>query len=176
MLTPWPAKKYATLRYVNYNYQTLTNTDLATGTVRITAVHANGMYDPTTDAGDHKPMGMDQYAALYDHYRVIRSRITVHMATTYTATDSGRHVWFAIGLFDAVTTGRIMTHYSEDGRTKWMIYKNDSGAKATLTHYFDSAKFFGHSPNAPRESTTAAVTANPTEGAIFQIMFCNPSE
>lgn len=37
----------------------------------------NGLFDPDVQVGGQQPMGFDQWAALYRHYRVIGSKITV---------------------------------------------------------------------------------------------------
>lgn len=63
------------LRYCDY--LTLSST---TGVRALNVFAANGIYDPDITGTGHQPMYHDTYAAIYDQYTVIGSKITVHFA------------------------------------------------------------------------------------------------
>lgn len=68
----FPKKMLATLTY--YDSQTLTST---AGALSQYQFCCNGIYDPNITGAGHQPMYRDQLAAIYNHYTVIGSKITV---------------------------------------------------------------------------------------------------
>lgn len=63
------------------------DTTVLTGTSGIKAgvvFAANGLYDPDVTNAGHQPMFFDQFAAIYDQYVVLGSKITVTVTNTTT--------------------------------------------------------------------------------------------
>lgn len=73
-LSGFPASKIVRLRYVEND---LTLQAGATDMSGYTYV-ANSVYNPQFATGGHQPMGYDQWAAVYNHYTVLSSTISVH--------------------------------------------------------------------------------------------------
>lgn len=68
----FPNSIITTLRYCDV--KTLTSTTSATTS---TLFRANGIFDPDYTAGGHQPMFYDQWAAIYNYYTVLGSKIKV---------------------------------------------------------------------------------------------------
>lgn len=68
----FPKKIITTIRYVGINTQTS-----ASGVVSTHIYRMNGIQDPDLTGIGHQPMWFDNYAAIYQNYRVLGSRITV---------------------------------------------------------------------------------------------------
>lgn len=52
-------------------------TSTGAGTVGYYAFSANGLFDPNITGTGHQPMGFDQLMLLYEHYTVLRAKVTV---------------------------------------------------------------------------------------------------
>lgn len=70
--TGFPKQIQIKHRYVEANIITT-----GLGTVGTLQFSVNGMFDPTTAAGGHQPMYFDQANAIYNHYTVLSSKISV---------------------------------------------------------------------------------------------------
>jgi len=82
----FPAQKTVALRYVD----TKTLDPVVGGTAVATVFRANNIFDPDFSGAGHQPMYRDNYAALYDRYRVNHATITMvalgtHVTNTTTA-------------------------------------------------------------------------------------------
>lgn len=62
---------------VIHKYYDQFNLNSALGVLTSYQFHANGMYDPNITGTGHQPQYFDQLAAVYDHYVVIGSKITI---------------------------------------------------------------------------------------------------
>jgi len=49
----------------------------------------NSIFDPSQSGTGHQPYGHDQYQSLYNHYKVLKSRITVTFISTSVTTNTG---------------------------------------------------------------------------------------
>lgn len=70
----FPKSKIAKLRYVSEkSYNAGSSMALSSSNV----FSANGCFDPDITGVGHQPLGFDQWMAIYDHFHVIGSKITV---------------------------------------------------------------------------------------------------
>lgn len=144
---------------------------------------ANSLWDPDWHTGGHKPMGMDQMSAKYNHYQVLGSRIKIKNVPMSTNSAAGSNPsWVTLKLSDNMTADYAnfegLLESRPYGKNKKMFASNylwgnpygDAGSK-TLTAYYDPKKMFGLNKTALRseEKLIALVTDDPAEDALFQI-------
>jgi len=134
---------------------------------------ANGMYDPNVSGAGHQPMGFDQNMAFYDHFRVIMSKIYVK----YVSKDGINSIpgYLDVFLTDNGTTiaplntlDFLESRFSNGKAYTAGTERNFIGQPAGVTKYFNSDKFFGRKDTADLQGST---TANPVEGAFFEVGF-----
>jgi hypothetical protein len=61
-------------RYVTLKYTELLTLSMATTVGNQQTMRLNSIFDPNSAVGGHQPYGYDQLAALYNRYRVLRTR------------------------------------------------------------------------------------------------------
>lgn len=72
-----PDRTFVKLKYFREN------ANLITGSASVTfSFRGNGAYDPETGLGGHSPLGYDQWAQLYQNYRVHKSSIFITPTST----------------------------------------------------------------------------------------------
>lgn len=131
---------------------------------------ANGVYDPDSTGVGSQPMGRDEWAALFNHTCVVRCRMTAYpifgspgdVQSTYGVTISD----------DGTTPYSDWTGYSEakKGSVKFhSTYERDPGK---VISYYDAKKFYNLKDIKDNvDRVGAAVGANPSEGAFFDLWF-----
>lgn len=168
---PMPNKFATKFRYVE------TTIDLnpgALGTAGVYVFSANGMFDPNITGVGHQPRGFDELMAMYDHYTVVGSKVTVSFSQTvgnsYYTTSAG------IALKDGTTTYSDVNDYLE-GRnvvsTVMASSTTDSTRVHTLSKTFSCKKFLGISHPLAEKNVAGNKGSNPSEGAFYHI-FCAP--
>lgn len=80
-LAGFPEKKFCRLRYVE-------TINMTPGTTLPYAFSTNSCFDPNHTGGGHQPYGFDQWAVIYNHYKVYASVMTLR-ATNFNAAQSG---------------------------------------------------------------------------------------
>lgn len=126
----------------------------------------NGMYDPNATGVGHQPMYFDQMIALYDHYCVIGSKITVKVCK---GNDGYPQVPITVGMFvnDDTTTSTSTQTLMENSLG---IHKVISTGQpfCTLTKKWSARKYFGKSPLANTD-LQGDLGNNPTEQSFYTI-------
>lgn len=89
---PFPKSVYVPLKYVDTDVLTLS----VAGNVYSNSLFANACYDPYPGVGGHQPMGFDQWMTVYDHWAVVKSKITV---TFYNRENTAADNSIICGLF-----------------------------------------------------------------------------
>lgn len=132
---------------------------------------ANGMYDPNITGTGHQPFCFDQMAALYDHYVVIGSKITVKFAQYSTANNI-----MYVSLFnnDDTTVTPSFDALAEQGTSKFTQLGVGTSDIKTLTSKYSAKKYFGGSvlSNNVLQGSSAA---NPTEASNYTISLYSPT-
>lgn len=125
---------------------------------------ANGIFDPDITGIGHQPMYRDNYAAIYDHYTVIGSKITV---TFSSITNNTPMVCGIMGNDDSVVTLTVTTLQEGNNAVSQLIGSNGSET-GTLTNWFSPLQMFGVDTKDDGGATTV-VGANPSEGYFFGV-------
>lgn len=143
------------------------------GAIGSAVISANGMYDPNVGGAGHQPYYFDQMAALYNHFTVIGSKITVTFNQRSTGNTTAT---CAIHKNDDAAFGPLsMDTMIEMNSGKFKVLPAGGGYKTcTLTNSWSAKKMFGGSTmgndqlrgNAstnPAEQTMYVITSQPTD-------------
>ena len=139
---------------------------------------ANSLYDPDLTGVGHQPYGFDQLMARYDHFTVIGSKIYVR--NMQEGTSNVNPCVFGIHLSDNNTVPfSDVNHFLEspDGSANSVGGILSSGAYIqagvgnTISKGFSMNRFF-HKKLGDSDMQGSA-SANPTEGAYFQVLACS---
>lgn len=169
-LNGFPDKWVGRLKYTDF----ITLDSTATGSAVPTyhTMRANSLYDPDRSGSGHQPRGFDQLSAIYDHYCVIGSKITVHFENDVDAVNEAGQYCFLMLDDTANVPGSLIDLTEESNRTK-LAYKQRSSVSSrnlSLSKNFSPYKMFG----IPKKDSlinnvnlNAQVTQNPAEDACF---------
>lgn len=128
--------------------------------------NCNGLYDPDAAAGGHQPLYFDQMAAIYDHYTVIGSKITVKLVPATSTTDG-----YATGIFindDATPLITSLAHLEEQSTGKYRVVPPAYRGTTILTAKWSAKKTFGGSILG-NDNLQGGATSNPSELSVFTI-------
>lgn len=161
----FPKALFTKLKYVHSG---ALNPDVG-GLNDIDVFRANGMFDPDATGAGHQPRGFDQWMAIYDHYYVKRSKITVN----YHNGDGSLEAMVGIALRDDTPTETDPNDYMEqDSKYKLIGRVGSSDCHATLTKYFDWRKTHGSSYT--DDQNKGSSTGDPAEQALFHVWAGSP--
>lgn len=126
--------------------------------------YANGMTQPEAGAATHQPHYFEEIMKLYDHYRVIKSKITVKPRIV-PSTNVHR-----VSLFIDDDTTPSLINYDDaaerEGAVSALVQPGNQN-QTKLTKTFNSKEFFG--PKAVTDSFYGTHSTNPTENATFVV-------
>jgi len=126
---------------------------------------ANGMYDPNLEAGGHQPMYFDQYMAIYNHYKVLGSKITVRI-TPKAVTEDPCFIGVYLNDDDTHTPGDIQTYQEISGNGCHRMTPPGMASVYTFSCFYSSKKTFGLLKT---DALIGTATANPTETQVFTV-------
>lgn len=164
---PYPTGVPPQLRVVHRYSDTLTFTHGGSAAAAYKQYVANGMYDPDVSAGGHQPMYFDELAALYRHYMVTSSKVTVEFST---AANSVPHVIGVCLDDDQTLAGTSMESLSE--RPSSTTLELAPGTTRKITKYFSLKRNFGN-VSLGVNTFQGSPSTNPTEQMVF-VLFSRP--
>lgn len=131
---------------------------------------ANSLYDPDTTGVGHQPMWFDTYAAIYDQYAVLGSKITVQFIPVSSSVST------IVGILgdDDSTVGTDAEVYMESNNGIHSCIGTIGSQPITLTNTFSPLEHFGVDVKDDGASATS-VASNPTEGWNY-LVWCIPSD
>lgn len=132
-VTLWPRQKLVKMKLAFY-YSTITGT----GTIAATAVKANSLNDPTGSLSAQLPLGLDQWAAMYQKYVVVGSKI---WARCHNVSGTGS-MMYGITLKNTASTLNDYTYYLESPMTRAKMLSSDVDHSSVGISY--NAKRFWH--------------------------------
>lgn len=171
----FPKSKIVKMRYVSEKHY---NAGSSFATSSTNVFSANGCFDPDVTGVGHQPLGFDQWMAVYDHYQVIGSKITVQWMPDTTSNQVPAYV--GIVLSDSTTApsaaysslehwlesrqlgmnGRALMNCGIVSGTSLQGFHNPG-----INKYFSSKKFFRRPAN--ESSLRGDPSSNPSDGAFF---------
>ncbi len=151
----FPSQLLTKLRYVD-TYALVSTS----GSVAKQVNCCNGIYDPDLTGVGHQPLYRDTFAAIYDQYAVVSTKIKATFNNLYDSTS------FHAGIVmdDDGTTSSSPTTLMEMNLGKNVLLPPKSGSLSsrTLSIVFDAKRHLGIDPYTS-ETYKTAVTTNPTE-------------
>lgn len=157
LATPLPNKLKVSLRYSDNQ---LVVNPTSTNVVNI-VFKANDMYDPYDTGGGHQPRGFDQLIAMYDHFQVIGSKITVQM------NESPTTLRWGILLSDTAVGPVIQTDALEYPSANSVHGSTKVYEPTCLSLAYSQKKFFGHRDL--EQQFEGRSSGSPTELAYFNV-------
>jgi len=168
----FPERKLARLKYAAFI--TLNPTALGSAVPVVHHFRANSLYDPDYTGIGHQPRGMDEHAAIYDHYCVIGSKIKVSFESDVDHLAQAGQYCFLM-LQDTNDTPTSLVDIMEESNRNKIQFRQRStttGRNIVLKKNYSPYKMFG----IPRKDSLLTnvnlnpqVHANPAEDAIFTI-------
>lgn len=154
-------------RLVRFRYVTSGQLSGATGTIATAMVKANDLNDPTGALSTALPLGLDQWAAQYQKYIVLGSKIIVRFNNT---ANTGM-VAVGIHLDDDTTALTSVNHYKELPMTKQAVLTTQKDFALVKMNY--SGKRFWKLTNikddSEQEAAFSTTPGSPTDIAYFHI-------
>lgn len=126
----------------------------------------NGLYDPNITAGGHQPLYFDQMMAIYNHYTVIASKMTIKIIPYEANTvPTSVCVWQND---DNAITSTSMTNIQELSGTSFTLCGSQGDNYTTLNLKYSPKKVFGGSilGNANLKGSASANPPEQTYGVI----------
>lgn len=163
MRSPAPRMFKTTVRYA----QTFTVNPGVAGVPGVQTFRANSLYDPDVTGAGHQPRGFDQLIALYDHFVVSNTKITVWFSGQTAETVN---YIAGITLQDDGTVSTDFHDYLERGYSTNQMLGVGVGSKPTkMVMYSDTAKFLGRSGILQDSELKGNASGNPAESLIFHV-------
>lgn len=134
------------------------------------AMRANGMFDPEVALGGHQPYYFDQIGALYNHFTVIKSKMTVR-AVPVDDPVAGAAAPLMLSLFvddDTTSLGTTLSNRERTGAQIKMLLPGQQQSPSVV--YFNAQKMFGGNVM-DNDELQGTVASDPAEEAIFFAYF-----
>lgn len=164
-LSGMPKTRRAILRYTEH----VTSITSTVGALGSYVFRANGCYDPNYTSTGHQPMGFDQWAALYNHYVVLGSKMTLKVLP--------QEANVSPCIIGTILTDGSAVPYSTPGtfieakRGPYRLFKATDRVVSLVQKYSSKKQFNVVDVKDNVDRLGAAVTADPTEEAMFNIWF-----
>lgn len=143
------------------------------GSLRQYLFSCNGMYKPNITGTGHQPAYFDKMYAIYNHYTILRSKITVKVCV-HTSTETADNM--VIGICQSGTASPGFTNapnMCEQPKSVYTLIDGDPGTSLlplTLSLGYDAWKTFGSRVLSDSEQRGTSGT-NPTEQNYFVLFF-----
>ncbi len=165
----FPKSRLVKMRYV----EALTLDPAAGGVLAKYTYSANNIFDPSVTAAGHQPLGHDQWAAFYNDYVVLGSKITVIWSSS-TATNATSIPNICGICLDEDNSIAVSSINLIENNARYTVLPMTNNSRRTTRRHFSTKKFFNVTnvkDNVARFG--AGFGASPTEQAYF-ILFVGP--
>lgn len=148
--------------HINHKYVEKFAITVGSGLNNYQLFHANGMYDPNVSIGGHQPIGFDEVSDLYNHYHVLRAKMTVELSPSTTP------VFVAVSIEDDVAAPTGIFEAGEQATSTVTILPNTAVRPLSITKSWDAKQYFGGDilDNDQLQGNSAS---NPNESSYFCI-------
>lgn len=162
MKCPMPSRYVTKLRYAEQGV--IINPGI--GTVSSYTFRANDLFDPDYTSTGHQPRGFDELIAMYNHFTVLGSRITVDFALQPSATYP-LDCFIQLAGEPGVSASAIDWHERQD--VKSVVISQSGKPTGRLSYNFSAKKFFGPSRPVNDSAQKGSSTASPSELAYYHL-------
>ncbi len=158
----FPDKQLVRMRYCDQ-----IQLDPAIGAVANHVFRANSIFDTDLTGTGYQPYSHDTYQTIYDHYRVVGSRIRVVFMSRGANTSQFAGVC-GVRLDDDATLVTNPSQIMETQKSGWKTFGDIASPSVTLWSNYSAKKFHG-AQRANSDDTQAQFGANPVELAHFHV-------
>lgn len=151
---------------IKHKYVEVIGLTSTAGGVATSNFSCNGLYDPNLGGVGHQPLYFDQLSAIYNHYTVIASKMTVKATMPNSAGVAG----MLLGIFINDDSSVTPTPFYARAEQPTAVYRNIGQAigETVLVKKWSAKENFGPGVlGDPNLQGTSA--ANPTEQQVFTI-------
>ena len=160
---PVPTSLKVQLRYFETG---LTIDPIAGGLADEYVFSANGLYDPNISGVGHQPLSFDQYMAMYDHYSVIASKITVFARNG----DDTQPQVVGVRYSDKATEESDPRLIIENGRCVYRLMDEGNESDAvSFSMGLNIGKVLGRKNVLDEDDLRGDNASNPTEQAYYHV-------
>jgi len=124
---------------------------------------ANNIFDPDQTGAGHQPYGHDTWQLVYNHYEVIKSRISVTFTADNNSVTNTATQIVGIAIKDDLTMESNFDTIREAKGAHYGLMNTQS--KKTISNGYNMKRMF---PRSSSTSTGSAFGSSPTEQAFFQ--------
>lgn len=164
----FPARKVVRMRYCEN-----VTIDPPVGGLGIYHFSSNSINDPNRTSTGHRPYTYDTWNAIYNHYCVLGSKITVSISPT-TNTVGYPMICLLYLTDDTTGTATNITQLMEQSTVKYTTMPQDPSRKALVRRNFSAKKWFGlKDVQDERGKLGALFGANPTDEAFFRVVIAS---
>lgn len=143
----------------------------ALGLIDVLVYSANGMYDPDNTGVGHQPRGFDQLMAMYNHFVVIKSKLTATFTSRSGGVQLRDNVVVGVTLRDNAVVATDCNDYIEGRHTTFCQLAITATTQSTPRKCVSSFnnKFLGRSHPLSDPELKGSTLGNPAEQANFHI-------
>lgn len=155
---------------MKHRYVEILNVGSTLGALVTHNFRANGMFDPNQTGTGHQPMYYDQMTAIYNHWTVVKSKISIQLfdntngLTAYVASTFGCYIED-----DTTITPGSINAMCEQSTAVWRMTSNQ-GQPLRISKKWDAVQAFGPNPQA-NDDLQGTATADPTEQQHFLFFY-----
>lgn len=150
---------------MTHKYHSYIQVASVAGSTWVQNFSANGMYDPDITGTGHQPMYYDQASAVWAHWTVVGSKITVKFTNAIAANSmSACHLY----LNDDATVTPANVALGEQSSSKNVIIPFGSTDNHVKSLSYSAKKTFGGAILS-NNSLLGTATSDPTESVVFSI-------
>lgn len=157
---PVPNRMIIKMRYCDQNPLDASGVAASTFTYAL-----NGLFDPDVTTTGHQPMGFDQFAALYQQYKVLGARVTLEACGPPASSVSDQYIGIQFHE-NASYAPSVITQIIERGRERHSVIGNQTN-RVKLVMNWSAKKWYGN--NYKGMDTAGTISANPAELAYVSV-------
>lgn len=150
---------------VKHRYVEVVNLLSGPGLVKTYQFSCNGMYDPNIPGAGQQPMYFDQLSAIYNHYTVVSSKITVHFAPRDTNQCT-------VGVYieddTTITPGSANTMCEQSSARYQIVLGSVADVPHTIRNKWNAVQAFGPGTLA-NDDLQGSSGANPVEQQYYTL-------
>lgn len=130
----------------------------------------NSPFDPDFTFTGHQPLYWDDYAGIYQSYRVLGSRLTAEISGASLDNTMGPWVWGISGSTNTTSLGTSATNRAEQNDTISSVFNGQQGTQRLSYAFSPEAKLGRPSGD---DTVGAAVTTNPAVQYYAHVWFAD---
>lgn len=154
---------------MKHNYTDNVTISATTGVLQSFLIRCNGMFDPNATGVGHQPMYFDQLSAMYNHFTVLKSKITLQVSLLSTsAAEIG-----VCGIYIEDDSSVVATSFVIANEQETSVFgqvNNQFNQPTRFTKTWDAVQAFGPNPLA-NDNLQGSASADPTEQQTFVCYF-----